>query len=414
MDFVIVSAPAQSAIEIMENSAAKRVKVIHFYTAGFGETGGEEGKRLEEKVAGIARRSGVRVVGPNCMGVYSPQYGISWRLDFPMQKGGTVAFFSQSGWHATDSIKLGAARGFQFNKVVSYGNACDLNESDFLEYFTEDPETKIIVAYLEGVREGKRFLQLLRRVAPIKPVIVLKAGRSEAGARAIASHTGSLAGEEVVWDSLIRQAGAIRVYNLDELADTLLAFFYLPVAKQRGVAVIGSGGGPSVQSADDCASARLSVFPFPAEIRRKLHEFTPKAGTSVRNPIDFPFYWTSQELYQSIKIVAALREAHLLIAHISVDYLLTVPGGREKIGELSQAIMRAGKEIGKPLAMVLRQCGLLENYRVALEEQEKFIEAGVPVYPTIARAAQALNSMVQYYRFTDSFYRQGRIEVGTF
>lgn len=402
VDFVIVSTPAQTTPQVMEDCVAKGVKIVHLYTAGFGETGEEEGIRLEAKLVEIAREGGVRVVGPNCMGVHCPSRGLSWRLDLPRESG-PVAFLSQSGWNAADLLKIGQVRGIRFGKLISYGNACDLDETDFLQYFVADPDTRIIATYVEGVKDGQRFFKALREATRVKPVIVLKGGRTKAGTRAIVSHTGALAGTDAIWNSLFKQSGAIRVHNLDEFADTLLAFSYLPPPEDRGVAVIGSGGGPSVQAADDCEIAGLVVPQFPPEIRQELEKFTPPEGTSLRNPIDSPLLlWGPEHFYQSIKIVAACPEIALLIVHIGMDFAVTLPEGRKTLRERTEAIIRAGKEIHKPMAVVLRGCNSAEVWDAILEAQEEYTEAGFPVYPNIARAAQGMSKLIQYYEYREA------------
>lgn len=395
VDYVIISTPAQTTPQVVEDCAAKGVKIAHLYTAGFTESGEEEGKRLEAELVEIARRSGMRIVGPNCMGVHCPSGHLSWRPDLPRESG-AISFLSQSGWNAVDLLNIGKVRGFHFGKVVSYGNACDLDEADFLRYFAVDPDTRIIAVYIEGVKKGQRFLTALREATRVKPVVVLKGGRSGAGTRAAASHTGSLVGTEAIWDSVLKQCGAIRVYNLDEFADTLLALAYLPPPRGRSVAVIGSGGGPSVQAADDCESAGLSVPQLPLEIIREMEKFTPSAGTSLKNPIDSPLQlWGPGELYQATKVIAACPEIALLIVHIGVDFFLIWPEGRKQLREMNEAIIGAGRETSKPVAVVLRSCSSAEGWQAVLETQGTYNKAGFPVYPSIARAAQAISKLLQ-------------------
>ena len=222
VDHVICSIPAPLVPQLIEDCVAKGVKVVHMFTAGFSETGEEEGVRLEAKILQIAKRGGIRLIGPNCMGIYCPSSHISFDEAFPKESG-VVGFFSQSGANASELAHMGALRGIHFSKVVSYGNALDLNEVELLEYFIQDPETEIIAAYIEGVKDGQRFVRLLREAAQVKPTIVLKGGRTQSGTGAVASHTGSLAGEDEVFDALCRQMGAIRVYSLEELADVIQA-----------------------------------------------------------------------------------------------------------------------------------------------------------------------------------------------
>ena len=397
IDYVIVSIPARSAPQLMKDCVAKGVKFVHLYTAGFSETGEEEGIKLEAEILEIARKGGVRIIGPNSMGIHCPANHLSWRLDFTRQAG-AVSFLSQSGWNAADLIKLGAVQGIYFSKVISYGNACDLNEADFLEYLAHDTESKIIAAYIEGVKQGQRFFRVLKEATKIKPVIILKGGRSEAGLRAVMSHTGSLGGTERIWRSLFQQSGAIRVYNFDELADAILAFSYLSAPKGKRVAVIGSGGGPSVHAADECENAGLAVPPLPTETREELSKLIPVAGTSFRNPIDSPFMLSNEQFRQMIRIVAALPQTDLLIIHLGIDFPLAFPGGRQKIREQSEAIISAVKGISHPAAIVLRSCRSTEAWETIAAERERFAQAGLPLYHSIPRAAQALSKLACYYQ----------------
>ncbi len=205
---------------------------------------------------------------------------------FPREPG-AVFMLSQSGTNAGDIVHGLAARGVRFSKGVSYGNGADLRAHDFLEYAAWDPETEIVVAYIEGVRDGRRFFDALRRCAERKPTIVLKGGHTAAGARAADSHTGSLAGSIEVFDAVCRQAGAMRVATMTELHDLVIALTTgLREVRGRGVALIGIGGGFAVLSSDAIAEAGLDVPPLPKAVQEQLREFLPVAGTSVRNPVD--------------------------------------------------------------------------------------------------------------------------------
>jgi acyl-CoA synthetase (NDP forming) len=208
VDYVISTVPAKAAPGLIAECARKGVKAVHFCTAGFSETGEEEGLRLEPQLAALSKKTGIRIIGPNCMGIYCPASRLSFNTDFPKESG-PVGLISQSGGNTESLIRRVVPRGVRFSKAISYGNACDLNESDFLEYLAGDPETEIIGLYIEGVKDGERFPQILRKAAEKKPVILLKGGITEGGARAALSHTGSLAGSEVIWRSLCNQLGVI-------------------------------------------------------------------------------------------------------------------------------------------------------------------------------------------------------------
>jgi acyl-CoA synthetase (NDP forming) len=242
VDYLISCIPAPRVPQLIKDCAAKGVKVVCLFTAGFSETGSDQGQKLEEEIRRLAQVTGVRIIGPNCMGVYSPKAGLSFASDFPKESG-RVALICQSGGNTLYLVRAAAERGVRFSKVVSYGNACDIDEGELLEYFIQDTETDIVAAYIEGVKDGHRFYQVLKKLSAVKPVAVLKGGYTEAGVGAAVSHTGSLAGSDEVWDTLLSQAGAIRVYSLDELVDMMVTFPYMLVPQGRRVGILGVGGG---------------------------------------------------------------------------------------------------------------------------------------------------------------------------
>jgi len=398
IDYAISNIPARQVPQMVEDCLAAGVKVLQLFTAGFSETGEDEGIRLEEEMVRIARKGVVRIIGPNCLGVYYPKIGLAFNAINMPKESGPVAFLSQSGGYANELTNIGGLRGIRFSKVVSYGNACDLNETDFLEYLAHDPDTEVIAAYIEGVKNGPGFVRALREATKRKPVVILKGGRTEAGTRAAASHTGALTGAVEVWDALCRQMGVLQVNNLDEMADLLLAFLHLPVPQGRNVCVIGLGGGVSVQAADDCNAAGLHVYPLPPEIRAELKKITPEAGTSIANPIDSILMFSPEEFYKTITITASCQQIDLLIVHMTLEFGISYTGGIELMQAVADNVIRAGKETGKPVAVVLRTAGALPIWQGFLELRERFHKAGFPVFPTIAGAAVALDRFVQYHQ----------------
>ena len=191
VDYVIIAVPRHLTPSSLKDCVSKEAKVVHIYTAGFSETGTPEGIHLQKELKGMLQAGRTRVIGPNCMGIYCPSGGISFDIRFPKEPG-PVAFISQTGVGGRRLISLATGRGLRFSKAISYGNAIDLNANDFLEYAISDPETKVILLYLEGLTDGRRFFHLLRGCR--KPVVLLKAGLSESGSGAVVSHTASLAG----------------------------------------------------------------------------------------------------------------------------------------------------------------------------------------------------------------------------
>src|SRR3990170_835644 len=220
VEFVISCIPAEGVPELLDACAEKGVRAVQLFTGRFSETGREDAAELEREVLRRARAAGVRLIGPNCMGLHDPAWGLSFRPDLP-RRAGNAAFISQSGNNTTEVLLHSDVRGVGYRVAVSYGNAIDIDESDLLTYLAQEPEVTVVGAYIEGVRDGRRFLDALRTVVEAKPVIVFKGGRTSAGALSALSHTASLAGSREVWRGALRQAGAIQVNTQEELIDML-------------------------------------------------------------------------------------------------------------------------------------------------------------------------------------------------
>jgi acyl-CoA synthetase (NDP forming) len=404
VDYVIVSIPARLTPKLLEDCVVKGVKVAALFTAGFSESGDEGGQQLEDHIVQIARQGGMRIIGPNCLGIYCPATGLSLHPDLPQQSG-PVGFICQSGGNTHYMTQAGATRGIRFSKVISYGNACDLNESDFIEYFTDDPETEIITAYIEGTKDGARFFKALHKAVKAKPVIIFKGGYTEAGIAGVASHTGALAGSEAVWEGLFKQTGVIRAYSLDELIDIALPFLYMPPPQGRNVGIIGLGGGASVQAADECTTAGLSVPPLPQGVRDILKKFTTSAGNIFRNPVDTQsFFIGPQEYLKTVETVANWEGIDLLILHIAPDALV-IPGiSQELIGIWIEVIVNAAKQCSKPVAVVLHSFGGAKSWELLSSWQEQCYQAGLATFPTVKRAANAISKFIQYHEVREAFY----------
>jgi len=393
VDYVFSLLPARLTPPLVEECVAKEVNVLAMFTSGFREKD-EAGAAMEAEIVRIARKGGMRILGPNCLGLYCPAVGLGLRSDFPREVG-NVAFISQSGGNATDVIMMGKHLGIRFSKVISYGNASDLSESDFLEYLTEDPETEIIAAYIEGVKDGARFFRALTEAAAVKPVVVLKGGCSEGGNRAATAHTGVLAASEVVWDVALKQSGVIRVYSLEELVDVILAL-KLVVHSGPNLAIFSIGGGSAVQAADECERAGLVVPLLPTQIQQKLEEFTPDVGTSVRNPVDGAWL-TPDGIEKAFKILSECPDINIIVPIIRVDMLLGISGVALAEG-LSQAMIAASKLTSKPVVFVLRASNSIEAQQAAIVMKDHCLEANIPVYTSVSSAARALSNVVRHHQ----------------
>ncbi|MEX2228000.1 MAG: CoA-binding protein, partial [Dehalococcoidia bacterium] len=263
VDHVISLVPARVAPELVDQCVTKGVRSIHFFTAGLAETGIPELVALEHQLIAKLRAAGIRAIGPNCMGLYVPESRLAFMGGFPSEPG-NVMLISQSGANAGDIVHGLSRRGIRFSKGVSFGNGADVRAWELFDYAASDPETAVVVAYIEGVQDGRKFFEGVKRCARLKPTIILKGGLTDAGARAARSHTGSLAGSLAIFDAMCRQAGAMRAETMDDLQDLAVAVS-TGARRVRGprVALVGGGGGFAVLSADALAREGLQVPPLP-------------------------------------------------------------------------------------------------------------------------------------------------------
>ena len=286
IDFAIIAVAARMVPESLEACRKKGAAGAEIISSGFSELGTPEGISLEQEIREIASR-GIRVIGPNCFGIYCPKSGLTFMPspDLPRETG-PVAFLSQSGGMASDFTSIGKWMGLRFSKVVSFGNGADLREVDFLQYLHDDPETRVISMYVEGIKNGESFFQTIKSVARKKPVIVYKGGLSEAGQRAVVSHTASMGGSRVIWPAILRQVHAIQVQDMQEMAQASLAFSLLPERVFQGVSVIGGGGALGVAACDAAESFGIGIPSFSSELKARIETFLPKPGSSAANPVD--------------------------------------------------------------------------------------------------------------------------------
>ena len=402
IDYVVSAIPARLTPQLLTGCTRKKVKAVHLFTSGFSEIEDEVGKILESEVVDITRKNGIRILGPNCMGIYCPAAGLTFAADYPEQRGfpstpGPLGLISQSGGNTTYCIREATTRGIYFSKAISYGNAADLNESDFLEYLTDDPNTKVIAIYIEGVKDGPRFIRTLKRAASFKPVIIYKSGNTETGVRACASHTSAMAGSANTWNSFLKQTGAIQVNSMEEIVDVSLLFLKMSVPRGRNAVVIGVGGGAGVLAADDCTEAGLILPLLSQDVRQGLRKiYGSEAGSIFRNPVDVPGLSSKDMLVNAVKSIAASELIDIIIMHFPFD-LWALAYRKEMIGQYIESVVELASSVGKPMASVLHFCATIQSKQLAAEVQEKFVNSGLPVYPGFKRAASAINKYRQYH-----------------
>jgi acyl-CoA synthetase (NDP forming) len=398
VDFVISAVPAGAVFDLVAGAKAKKTKLIHFYTARFSETGRADGVEAEQELRRRTREAGIRVIGPNCMGLFYPKRHITFDPDV-LDGPGNIGFLSQSGSHAFRVAGRGRGRGLRFSKIISYGNALDINEADLLYHFARDPDTDIIAAYIEGPRDGRKFFEALRYAAARKPVLVLKGGRTAAGHAAAASHTASLASEQSVWKIAVRQAGALEVTSLNELIDMLVAFRCAGPARGPRAAVLGGAGGGTVEAADLCHEAGLELTPIPQEIRDAMRDKLPHAWDWIGNPVDVSIIGPGEFNEMHILQMMASNPAYdLLLINFHVERALRRMGLKVLPPEVAENFRKLAADNGKALAVVMDEPELRDEtrFKASVDARDMFGRAGVAVYPTIERAVRSLGAYVRY------------------
>lgn len=397
VDYVICAVARRLTAQVVQDSIDIGASVVTLFTSGFSEAGTEEGRLEERRLVNIARRGGVRLIGPNCLGIHCPEAGISLEGMIPGESG-KISYLCQSGGNAQDFILAAAERRMFLRKAVSFGNAADLNESDFLEHFAVDEGTEIIAMYIEGVKEPRRFARALRKAAAGKPVILLKGGRGKAAVEAAVSHTGSLAGNWLVWDSLCRQAGCIQVKNLEELVDGTTALAYLKPPRGRRVGIINMGGGSSVLAADDFEDAGLEIPPYPPDVVKEMMRLIPGVGLGFRNPIDSSsdLYFNPPLLAESIRTVGRWDGVDMLV--VCIPAVGGVKTSTEIYRQAIDGVVQGSRLTDKPLAVVLRKGRLGSAEKLVYEVQDDCVKAGLPVFGSFSSAARAMGRYVSYYR----------------
>jgi len=407
VDLACICVGARFVPDILRDCLKKGVKAAIVLSAGFREFG-EEGRLLEEKVVEIARQ-GIRVMGPNCFGTYSPAGKITVVPGggFPKQPGG-MALIAQSGQLSEGITGRSFGEGIRYSKVASYGNACNINEADLLEYLMGDEETKVISSYLEGVRDGRRFFETARANAGKKPLLIWKVGLTRSGAAAATSHTGSLAGATAVWDAFFRQTRATRIGSLEELIDNMVGFSCLPEGCGLRVALVSGGGAGAVIGADACEASGMELPVLGAQAIARLHEVLPPVGTSLKNPLDMGNPHPPLQVLRSVLEAVAADDAVdvVLVRRIffsiktSKIFSGTTSATEEEQEELLQIPVDVMRKFGKPVVIILPdELTGVEN--IDLEEDRRkirdyFFAHSIPVYLSEQRAFGALSRLAAF------------------
>ncbi len=302
VDLAVITIPAERVVPMVRECVEKGVKTCIVISGGFSEIGGD-GVRLEKEMAEAASGSGMRLVGPNTMGIYSGPNSLHALMPPVRPVRGKIAFAAQSGNLGTQMLSLGRALGVGFSRFVCIGNEADLKSADYLEYFADDPASEVILLYIEGLRDARRFIEVAARTSPGKPIIVLKAGKTRAGAEAAASHSAALAADEAIFGGVIKQTGMIEADTTEEMLDIAKAFAAVPSPRGKRVGVITWGGGWGVVTADALAEHGLELVPFPDETLSELDAVLPSYW-SRGNPVDLVGTLDLSMHFKCLEIVA--------------------------------------------------------------------------------------------------------------
>jgi len=400
-DLAMVCVAAAHVPAVLEECGRIGLRHIHILTAGFKEIGTEEGRQLEEQIASIAKEKGLLVIGPNCMGPYCPASGLTAWGAIPGACG-PLGIISQSGSITTRLTEYAYSLGIGTDKAVSIGNGTVLNSLDFLEFMGQDEGIRVIALYIESIRDGRRFFELAREISKKKPIIVWKGGKTEAGARTAASHTGGMAGEQMIWEAVFHQTGVIHVSSLDEWMDAVFAFALLPPPGSRGVFLIGGGGGPSVVSSDTCIHEGLDVPSPSSATMEKLLETVPGIGSIAGNPLDDWQTFVDPAYFGAILDLICQGSA---MGMVIVDRLIPrkafhTPALIDSTSAMIEQVKQRSNR--KPVVFVVdSEGGDPELAAEGASLRAEFGKGGIPAYPSVRRAARALVHLFRYYNRLD-------------
>ncbi|MFC1920662.1 acetate--CoA ligase family protein [Chloroflexota bacterium] len=423
VDFVAIVVPFNSVLEVVQDSVARGAKAGLIITAGLGETG-PEGAELQAEIVRTAREGGMRLNGPNCMGHFNAISGFSTvRQGMNLQQG-DISVISESGAFAGHILQCGNEMGVGFNKFVSTGNEADLHFEDYLEYLAQDNETKVICGYVEGLREGRRFFDLAKKITKTKPIVLVKVGRTNAGVRAVKSHTSAIAGSDLVYDAMFKQAGVIRVNEVEELFDVALALLWQPLPRGKKVGILTYGGGFGCVASDACEKLGLEIAQLSPHTIERLNEVLPERWPHA-NPVDtvgfgnvtFPCLWPmiEDDNLDSILVIGGLAQASTWRQRANRGNLSTIGQADSEpsvMEEAEQAMIAMEKEEQKDLEKLFsyiqkykKPIYVFHNWADRMKDMpvnKLMKDNGIMMYSTPERAARVMSYMASYGQYMNS------------
>ncbi|MCK9274888.1 MAG: CoA-binding protein [Syntrophales bacterium] len=388
VDMAIITVPAPKVPDTVRDCAAKGVKAMVIISAGFAETG-PEGKALQEEVVKIAKSANIRFMGPNGMGIYVSGVRLNTAFDFMPQKGG-ISFISQSGTMGAFLMAVASDKGYGFNSFLSVGNQADLSMADYIEYLGEDSNTKVIVLYIEGLKDAHRFLVNAREVVKKKPIVVYKSGLGEDGARAAMSHTASIAGSDHTFDAACHQAGIIRTYDVSHAFDIAEALSKQPLPKGNRVGIVASGGGMCVVCADACNGYGLRVPELDSATVKKLSPYLLPHAAPPKNPIDLAADPRGMTIAEIAEELAAHSEIDAIIADAPL-WGISPETVKEKL-DAAEKLSLIPRKFGKPLIVLT-----MRRHMTGIV-YELMRDRNIPFYEFPKDSARAVYGLYMYSR----------------
>lgn len=404
VDYAYVAISAAGVPELL-SSARGRLAFAHVTSSGFAEFGRQD---LQDELVAAAQEAGIRVIGPNCNGGHSPRGKLTFCYD-AAPEAGTVGIILQSGGLGIDTIRRGNNRGLRFSGVMTVGNCADVGVADLLEFYLSDPETRVVGMYLEGAPEGRRLFDLLKNRQPPKPVVILKGGRSERGRAAAVSHTGTLAGDDRLWDALARQTGVVLAATFDDFLDRLLALQCLSPRPDRPTTqamLLGNGGGTSVLGVDTFARAGIDIAPFAPDTIAELQTLGLDAGAAYGNPVDLPqpvlVAREGKDTERIMRIILDREDPQAVVMHVNLAVVMSLArGGEDPLMNLLDVATRVMRDYpGKAhFLLALRSDGTLAIEEAKIRYRGLALERGIPAYDEIPAAANAVSAIARHERY---------------
>ena len=410
-DVAIMVIPSSAVPLALEQCGQKGISRAIIITAGYEEMG-QEGRRLQDQLVQIARKYGIRFLGPNCIGVINSQINLNTTWFAHLYKPGHVGIASQSGSYVTQTLPYFANLGLGISKAISVGNQADIDMADCLDYLGSDPQTRSIALYIEGLKRPRLFFQIAKTITPQKPIVALYVGGTEAGRRAAQSHTGSLSGPDELYDGLFRQCGILRAQTLTQLFDWSLALASQPLPRGNRMIVLSNSGGPAASMADECNRHGLDVPPFDTTIQEQVRAMTPYTA-SPRNPIDITMNYDLDLIFKKLPrltlnldqfdgmlfygIFGPIHFEHKIamaegVVEIPIDFL------RQWMKKACESFAKLPEEFGKPIICSCF-CGREDEAVAFLQDN------GIPVYPAPERAVASMSALWRYKRIRSSLYQ---------